>query len=73
MKRQGEWDKDNTHLFKRYDLERSIIHWWDYVWLAFYPMRTHIAEGFAFHFKVAGGKYYIMKYESIYDPLREEQ
>ena len=47
--------KDNpfysNHVFKKIDIDRAIIKWWQYPLLWFIPTYVQISDGYAFKFK----------------------
>jgi len=62
-------NKDNpfydNHLFSRDDLERRIFSKWNLLWLWIFPTKVSIVDGYAFHFKVINGAYWLMKIENL--------
>ena len=53
----------HNYLFSEEDVERAIIKKWQYPLLWLLPTYVQRADGYAFHFKVFQGKYYLMKVE----------
>lgn len=67
--------KDNpfydNHIFRDSDMDRIRITWRDRLRILFHPTYVQIGEGYAFHFKVVGGRHYLLKFEPIPAPPKE--
>lgn len=72
---KNKYDKDNpfydNHIFKKYDIERNIIKWWQLplVW-PFLTTYVQINEGHVFHYKTYKGRYYFIKAEPLNWPRK---
>lgn len=65
--------KDNpfysNHVFKKIDIDRAIIKWWQYPLLWFIPTYVQISDGYAFKFKrTPDGRVWIMGFDKLGQP-----
>jgi len=50
------------------DMKRYRLTWQDRLRIIFHPTYVQIVEGYAFHYKMVGGKYYFLKCEPLPAP-----
>lgn len=55
----------DNHVFNEEDLQRAIITKWDKLWLWLFPTYVQVNNEDVFHFKIVGGRYYLMKVEAL--------
>ena len=56
----------DNHLFSKEDLKRRTFSKWNRLWLWIFPTFTQVADGYAFHYKIVNGAYWLIKTEKIY-------
>jgi len=55
----------DNHLFSQKDIRRATFSRWNLLWLWIFPTKVQIADGYAFHFKIINGAYWLIKTERL--------
>jgi len=65
----GEKDTMNPFyhnpVFREWDRSRMTIGLLDRIWLWIFPTFVQVSDGYAVHFKIVNGAYYVMKAEKL--------
>jgi len=57
----------SNHVFTDADRQRKAlkIDLWERIWLMFRPTLVQISGGYVFHYKTMGGRYYLIKEDTL--------